>query len=546
MSITVKLFDGTQLQFPDGTDQSVIARVAKEQTMAIKSRKANSEYTPAPDEPARPPRADAPMDPPKPPPQTTGLEQFGSGLNEGIAGFAGAPVDLMTGALNLGGSGINALFGTDIPPITDPVGGSGTFKAALDPFISETEAQTPLQRYLRRIGKEVGFGVPAALTGASLPKYGAAARDALAPYLATSTVGDLGAGVAGQTAREVAPESDIADFISSLIGGGGLSYAASRLTSPLAATETLDALKTKADDLWAKVKAAPETLTDSATSGLSSAVRAALPSSQLAEEAYPKAFGIADKVDTLRNPRIYDVEEARRIVGDRVASSPDEARVGVDMKKAIADHLAGLKPTDLQGGSADEALEALSSARRLTHQTKKADAVMNKEMRAETRAATTGTGGNEVNATRQNIRALFDKERDPTLRGQRQRFTPDEMAAMETVVSGDTKANIARMLGKLAPTSGALPMMATGWGGAAGIASGMATGNPLMALPAVAGGIGFASKAAAEKMTKDQIAALLATILNGGKAPGKSAARSATEQAIVHQLLSSAANGQPQ
>lgn len=34
MTITVELFDGTRLEFPDGTDQSVIARVAKEQTAA--------------------------------------------------------------------------------------------------------------------------------------------------------------------------------------------------------------------------------------------------------------------------------------------------------------------------------------------------------------------------------------------------------------------------------------------------------------------------------------------------------------------------------
>jgi hypothetical protein len=204
--------------------------------------------------------------------------------------------------------------------------------------------------------------------------------------------------------------------------------------------------------------------------------------------------------------------------------------------------MGGLKPADLQGGSADETLDALSAARRTTHQTKKADAVLNKEMRAETRAATTGTGGNEVNATRQNIRALFDKERDPTLRGKRSGYTPDEMKAMERVVMGDTKSNIARLLGRMAPSSGALPLVATGYGGAGGIGMAGLTGNPLLALPAIAGGVGEISKAAAEKMTKDQIAELLATIMNQGKAPGKSAARTATERAIINQMLSGAAS----
>ena len=39
MTITVELFDGTKLEFPDGTDQSVIARVAKEQTAARQGAK---------------------------------------------------------------------------------------------------------------------------------------------------------------------------------------------------------------------------------------------------------------------------------------------------------------------------------------------------------------------------------------------------------------------------------------------------------------------------------------------------------------------------
>ena len=39
MTITVELFDGTKLEFPDGTDQSVISRVAKEQTAARQGAK---------------------------------------------------------------------------------------------------------------------------------------------------------------------------------------------------------------------------------------------------------------------------------------------------------------------------------------------------------------------------------------------------------------------------------------------------------------------------------------------------------------------------
>ena len=66
---------------------------------------------------------------------------------------------------------------------------------------------------------------------------------------------------------------------------------------------TLDELKAKATSQWESVRSAPETLTDPATAGLEAAVRNALPTSQLADEAYPNAFGMADKMKALKNPR---------------------------------------------------------------------------------------------------------------------------------------------------------------------------------------------------------------------------------------------------
>jgi hypothetical protein len=215
------------------------------------------------------------------------------------------------------------------------------------------------------------------------------------------------------------------------------------------------------------------------------------------------------------------------------------------MKRAIEDYLGGIGPNDVTGGSVDSVISDLSAARKATHQAAKADAVINKEMRGETRAATTGTGGNEVNATRQNIRTLYDRERDPTLRGQRQGYTPDEMAAMGRVVEGTPGQNVARLLGRLSPNSGAFPLMASG-GGLATAAAGLATGNPAMTLAAAPSMIGMAAKTASENMTKKEIERLLSTILNGGKAPAKSAARSASEAAVIQTLLSRAANGNPQ
>lgn len=471
-----------------------------------------------------------------------GADQFSSGLNEGIASFAGAPVDLVTGAINLGTGGINAALGTEIPRIENPVGGSESIKGLMDPLISDTAPQTTAQRYLRRGGQEVGFGVPMALTGAAIPGYGAVAREAMTPYMATSVAGDVGAALGGQTAREIAPDSGMADFLASMIGGGGLSYAASRMTPETVPVQSLDEMKEVNAADWAAIKASPDTLTPEASARLSPELYAMLQEKRATNpNLFPRANATVADITDLPPKSLYEVEEARRLAGRNVASNADEAAVGVEMKKTIDKYLNGLTPDDVQGADPEAAIALMQKARKGSHQAFKADEIENKAMRAETRAATTGTGGNEVNAMRQNVRSVFDRERDPTLRGKGGGYTPDEMAAMERVVNGTGAQNIARLLGRLSPTSGALPLMAMGGGGVSGTTAAMLTGNPLYALPMAGAGIGMVAKAAAENMTKKEIARLLATIRNGGVAPAKSAARTASERAIVEQLLATGA-----
>jgi hypothetical protein len=490
-------------------------------------------------------------------PKTGVVDQATSGLNEGLAQFAGMPVDIATSVINgmtdrpiyktegdygafLRGEGPEPRFVEDgrTGGITAPVGGSGMMLDAIDPFISDTAPQTAGQRYARRGGQEIGFGVPAALTGAALPGA-TAARSAMPAYMGASLAGDIGAGVAGQTSQEVMPGNQYADIVASLLGSAAGSVTASRMTPEYGPVPTREDIGRMADERWQAVKSNPATLTPDALARLEGDVRNSLPKSQLAPNRYPNAFGAADDMKMLENPTVYDVEELRRIIGDTVAGNPQESRVGMDMKRAVSDFQGQIKPEDVTGDMGN-VVDDLAAARNYSARGYRADAVLNKEQRGQTRAATTGTGGNEVNATRQNIRTLFDKERDPTLRGKAQGFTPDEMAQMERVVFGDTKQNIARLLGRLSPTSGALPMMTTGIGGASGLTAAMTTGNPLYAIPTAVAGIGAVAKSAAEGMTRKEIAKLLATIQAGGKLP-PSVTRDAAKMAIIQQLLTTPA-----
>lgn len=504
-----------------------------------------------------------------------GADQFSSGLNEGIASFAGAPVDMATALINglvqrpqftdttdyenFNGKVTAAPAGMS-PGIENPVGGSATMRGLMDPLISDTAPQTMPQRYLRRGGQELGFGIPAAMTGMAIPGYGTAAREGLeysgsalkdmlraatSPYMATSVAGDAGAALAGQTSREIAPDNATADFIASLIGGGGAAYGASRMTPETVPVQSLDELKASNADKWSAVRASPDVLTEEATARLSPELAEMLKANRATNpNLFPRANATVEDIAALPPRSLYEVEEARRLAGRNVAANADEASVGVAMKKTIDDYLTSLGPDDVRGADPEASIALMRDARKGTHQAYKADEIDNKAMRAETRAATTGTGGNEVNAMRQNVRTVFDRERDPTLRGKSGGYTPDEMAAMEKVVMGDTRQNIARLLGRMAPTSGALPLAMTGFGGASGATAALATGNPLLAIPALAGGIGEVSKAMAERMTRKDIEKLMATITNGGTAPAKAASRKAAERALIEQWLSTAATAQ--
>lgn len=492
--------------------------------------------------------------PPAPPPPETGIiDQAGSGVNEGLASFLGTPVDAMAGVINnmrpntdvylplTGDGGVGEpeiTYGE--PTIKDPFGGSGTFRKILDPLISKSAPQTAGQRYARRIGQEVGYGVPASLLGARLPGMGPVLESPGA-YAGASLAGDVGAGVAGQTSREILPESDTADTIATLIGGFGGASGASMTLPKYGAAPTLDDVKAKAGDKWRAVEGSGVKLTPQAEAEYIGKLGDRLKADRATNTSlFPRANATLDDITTNPNRSLYGIEEDRRLVGRNVAKDANEARVGVGMKQEIDDYLKSLDASKVQGANPEQAVQDAIDARALTHRTKKAESVLNKGMRGESRAATSGTGGNEVNAKRQNIRALLDIERDPTMKGRKQGFTPEEVAQMGKVVFGSKPQNVARMLGRMAPSSGALPMMATGIGGASGATAALMTGNPLMAAPAIAGGVGTIAKQAAERMTSNEIKKLTDMILNGAPLP-KSASSTAAKRAIVEQLLSGSA-----
>ena len=456
--------------------------------------------------------------------KTNMTEQTMSGVNEGIAGIFGAPVDLMTGAINAGKEGLNALIGTDFQPIENPIGGSETFRDILAPTISEIQPQNAAQRFGRRVGTEVGaMAVPGGimLRGAKAPLAVAGGEVASA----------LGSGIAGQASREIAPESDTADLVASLLGGMS-PVAASRAMRPSPKAPTLDELQAQSSAGYEAVRESGATLSPKSSDALAAGIESAFGTRPATRRMNPKAAIAAEELAgdmRQRPPSIAEVDEARQWIGDNVAGSNEagERRLGMMMKDAIDNHLDHLQPGDVTGTNrANEVVAALTGAReksRRVHKSQLFEAedtgLVAKGLR---RAATTGTGGNEINAIRQNVRRVLE---NPKLR---RGFNETELQAMRDIADGTPTQNALRLIGRLAPTSGALSL--GGFTGAAGAAG--ATGNPLFIAPGIAG---QSAKYLGERSTRKKIEALGELIRNGKPLPKKTA--SDLESRVIAALL---------
>ncbi len=191
--------------------------------------------------------------PARPPAPLTGtVANVAAGGNEALASTIGLPVDLMTGGLNLAARGINAVTGSSIPQIVDPVGGSASLRRAMGLVgANPDDVQAPdgWDRAARAIGQGVvGALVPAGgaalavRTGLAAAPAAEAAVSALGAPTAGNVALSAGAAVGGQQAADFAPEpyKPIANLVGSLgtgvalAGAGSATRAASDYLAPRA------------------------------------------------------------------------------------------------------------------------------------------------------------------------------------------------------------------------------------------------------------------------------------------------------------------------
>jgi hypothetical protein len=201
----------------------------------------------------------------------------------------------------------------------------------------------------------------------------------------------------------------------------------------------------------------------------------------------PNAAKIMEAITTdTQNPlRIEDIEQLRRVTTQSMpaTASPSDRRLGQIMKQEVTDFLDELD---------DPIADLLREGRAATRRASAARDVAAATDRAALRAASTGSGGNEINAIRQNLRRILDSPRLSSS------FTADELAAIREIVEGSTDQNLLRRLSRIAPTSGGLAAM-LGIGGT--------LASPEVALPIM--GIAEAARFAGERSTQRSIQDLL-------------------------------------
>lgn len=324
-------------------------------------------------------------------------------------------------------------------------------------------------------GRVVGSGALPTATRALL--YGGEG----AAYGATDALGH------GRDVKEGAKIGAVAGVGGSLAAdaiGAGLRTASKKLASSPKIPD-LTELKTKAKEAYDAADSAGVIIKPEGMQRLSADIK-----TQLADFGYdpalqPRVAVVLDRIDKAAagNTTLKGVDIIRRVAdAARKSQDPSERAIGNKIIGSIDDFIDNVPASEVLAGNQMQGASALKQARSLWSRVSKNERLVEAIQSADLRTASTGSGGNIDNATRQNVRKLLEKGRG---------YTPDEKAAMEEIVRGSFGQNAMRVVSRLDPTKNGLTAMLT-------IGGSML--NPAVGIPAVAGfGASMGGKAALNK-----------------------------------------------
>lgn len=183
------------------------------------------------------------------------------------------------------------------------------------------------------------------------------------------------------------------------------------------------------------------------------------------------------------------------------SNDPSERALGGMLVERIDDLMANSRAFETISGNPEQASGAIKEARNLWRRLRATEMIDEAVGKAERRAASTGSGGNVNNATRQNLRVLLDNPKKARL------FTEQERQAIDSIVRGTGMMNTLRQIGKMSPEGNGLMMTVSGGLGAAAVVS-----HPALAIPPA---MGFVAKRLADRGMAKSVDRLMAMVSTG-------------------------------
>ncbi len=433
--------------------------------------------------------------------QDSYLGQAMSGINEGLAGAVGAPVDLATLAINYPIKGFNALTNSNIPQVQNPVGGSDWFKDKMGGWSIYNTTSDPAKQFIRRAGESVGAAVAPAGFAGNLSRAG------------SGLLAGLGGGLGAATAQQVAPNNPLAEMLGEAVGGGLTGAGIARAAKQSAqrdienAIPSIEDLKAQAANMYRQAEQRGVTADPAMTQQLADDFRQTLrnegqlgPAGRItdADNNTTKAYNLIEQYAG-QPMRPQEMNTIRGVIGDgRKSPDASDQRLAKILLDQFDDFVRPLAP------EFDKARD-ISSRYLQAEDLKQAWDVAGAN-------ASQFTGSSFENALRNQYRAL-DRN---TVKG-REWFSPEVSNAIQDVSRGTMASNLARSVGRFAPT-GPVPVLA---GGGIGALAGGAVGGPGggVAGGLLVSGVGQMGREIAENATSRaaQIAEL--TARNGGVVP---------------------------
>lgn len=266
---------------------------------------------------------------------------------------------------------------------------------------------------------------------------------------------------------------------------------------------SLEKLRAAADDAYAAADSAGVVVNPQSVQRLRQNVEQKLAAFGYHPANQPGVKAALDDLERISqgNVTLKGLDVLRRVTKNAYSpTNPSQSAASKIVVDEIDDFVRNIAPGDVVMGDAKAGVKSLKEARELWSRVRKNETFMDAVEAAKLRANSTGSGGNEENAVRQNLRRFIDPASS-----KRMALSADEQKAMKEIVTGTPTQNALRLVGKLSPSGNGLTMMLHLLG--AGVTGGAS-------VPFAGAGIG--AKYMADRGVRNGVAALDELIRAGG------------------------------